>query len=586
MTTKIVACALALLLAGRASAQSSNWTSTDVGAVTLAGSAVETNGVWTISGAGSDIWGAADSFQFLHQTMTIGVLTVRVMDLQNTDPFAKAGLMMRSSVQPAAAAAVLDVKPNGEVELLQRHQDGAPMQYVTGTFVTLPVWLRLEQTFNGTIAWTSQDGSNWTPLAPPNGQPIPVILGRSFEAGIAVTSHNPGQLNTAHFDHLNLDALQPGWASADVGDVGVAGSAVERNGTWTVGGAGADIWGTSDAFHFLYRTGRAAPATQQVRVRVDSLQNTSPFAKAGLMLRASRDPSAPMVLLDVKPDGGVEYMVRRTWGGEVVYLGGMPMSAPGSALWLDFWWYLADDGTTTLVNAAASRDNINWETFGPTSAIQMPSMFDIGIAVTSHDASRLSTAQFDAFFLLSGTEDNSPIGNTGLLGSAAFAFGDCCGALTVEGAGSDIWGARDSFQFVHSSPDTSGNVHALSSRIPVMDAAHPFAKAGLMFRDSLDPDAMHVIVDVKPDGGVEFMARLCTGCDTTYLGGTTLTLPVYLTILRFGTTYEAKAASNPFGTWTQLGSIDVPMLAPIPGVAVTSHDPSQIATAVFDDPPR
>ena len=44
MTTKACVCALAMLIAPRVSAQSSSWTSTDVGAVTIAGSTTEANG--------------------------------------------------------------------------------------------------------------------------------------------------------------------------------------------------------------------------------------------------------------------------------------------------------------------------------------------------------------------------------------------------------------------------------------------------------------------------------------------------------------------------------------------------------------
>jgi hypothetical protein len=165
-------------------------------------------------------------------------------------------------------------------------------------------------------------------------------------------------------------------------------------------------------------------------------------------------------------------------------------------------------------------------------------------------------------------------------------LGQCCSRLIVEGAGSDIWGTADSFEFVHGSPDAAGNVHAISSRVATFHAGHPFAKAGLMYRDTLGSDAAQVIVDVKPDGGVEFMARLCTGCETTYLGGTTLALPVWLTLVRNGSTFEASASSDDFRTRTSLGTVEVPMAAPIVGYAATSHHPGSNATAVFDDPPR
>ena len=41
--------------------------------------------------------------------------------------------------------------------------------------------------------------------------------------------------------------IPAGWESTDIATTG--GSANESNGTWTVIGDGADIWGSSDAFH-------------------------------------------------------------------------------------------------------------------------------------------------------------------------------------------------------------------------------------------------------------------------------------------------------------------------------------------------
>ena len=86
-----------LLAAMPADAQTPGWTSTDVGAVALAGSAHENSGAWTVTGSGADIWNRADAFQFLHQPSGfIGLLSVRVIDLENTNPYAKAGLMLLS----------------------------------------------------------------------------------------------------------------------------------------------------------------------------------------------------------------------------------------------------------------------------------------------------------------------------------------------------------------------------------------------------------------------------------------------------------------------------------------------------------
>src|SRR5687767_5713914 len=68
--------------------------------------------------------------------------------------------------------------------------------------------------------------------------------------------------------------LPTNWTSADIGAVGQRGSAMFNNPErtdWTLSGAGADIWGTSDAFHYLYRP---LNGPGYVRARVLSIENT------------------------------------------------------------------------------------------------------------------------------------------------------------------------------------------------------------------------------------------------------------------------------------------------------------------------
>jgi len=61
VTTASIAVVIVLTIGASASAQTQDWTSADVGAVSLAGSASESNGVWTVNGDGSDIWGHGPS---------------------------------------------------------------------------------------------------------------------------------------------------------------------------------------------------------------------------------------------------------------------------------------------------------------------------------------------------------------------------------------------------------------------------------------------------------------------------------------------------------------------------------------------
>lgn len=68
------------------------------------------------------------------------------------------------------------------------------------------------------------------------------------------------------------------WVAGDIGSPAVAGSTTYASGKFTVKAAGADIWGTSDQFRFVYQqiTGDA-----EVIARVDSITKADAWSKAG-----------------------------------------------------------------------------------------------------------------------------------------------------------------------------------------------------------------------------------------------------------------------------------------------------------------
>src|SRR5262249_51611526 len=75
------------------------WLSSDIGAPALTGSAAYATGVFTVGAAGLDIWGAADQFRFVYQSLTgDGEIVAQVTALQPTDPWAKAGVMIRETL--------------------------------------------------------------------------------------------------------------------------------------------------------------------------------------------------------------------------------------------------------------------------------------------------------------------------------------------------------------------------------------------------------------------------------------------------------------------------------------------------------
>ena len=92
------------------------WVNQDIGSVGLPGSASATGGVFTVKGAGADIWGSADALQSVMQPVTGDVqIVARVASIQNTNAHAKAGVMLRGALTAGSADVILDVQPGGSV---------------------------------------------------------------------------------------------------------------------------------------------------------------------------------------------------------------------------------------------------------------------------------------------------------------------------------------------------------------------------------------------------------------------------------------------------------------------------------------
>src|ERR1700733_6465664 len=108
-----------------------------------------------------------------------------------------------------------------------------------------------------------------------------------------------------------------------------------------------------------------------------------------------------------------------------------------------------------------------------------------------------------------------------------------------------------------------------------------------MIRQSLDPGSAQVILDVKPDGGVEFMSRSPSGATTTFIGGGGIVLPfpVSLKLTRATGTVESLITGFVYdpvsAAWIQVGWTTI-QIAPgaLVGLAVTSHDTTALNTAV------
>ncbi len=159
------------------------------------GSVTEADGIYTVVGRGADIWGTADQFQFAHTMLTgDGSLIVKVESLTSTDPWTKAGIMIRQTLDPGSPfAAVYATGTNGvrfQARMAADQSATSDTSVATAEQKALnpPIWLLLVRQFPTVNAYYSHDGLNWTPMSW-NPQIIPMSPAPIY-IGLAVTSHS------------------------------------------------------------------------------------------------------------------------------------------------------------------------------------------------------------------------------------------------------------------------------------------------------------------------------------------------------------------------------------------------------------
>jgi regulation of enolase protein 1 (concanavalin A-like superfamily) len=329
-----------------------------------------------VRGSGSDIWGTADSFHFRYQTLVgDGQITARVVSVGATDGWAKAGVMIRESTTANARHAFMALTSGNGVAFQRRDATGGGSAH-TGVAGGAPHWVRLVRAGNSLKGYRSTDGATWT-LVGETTQTLPAQV----LVGLAVTAHNDTALNTSVFDGVSL-APAAAFAAADVGAVGLAGNTQVSGGTITIQGAGDDIYNAADAFHYWHRS---LSGDGEIQVRVASMANTHPWAKAGVMIRETTAAGSRQVYAGVTPTNGLELLRREQTDGATT-----PLGAAGGA---PRWIRLVRAGN--VFTASASTDGVSWTTIGSVT-VTMAADVRVGLAVTSHDVGVLNTAVFDS----------------------------------------------------------------------------------------------------------------------------------------------------------------------------------------------
>ena len=557
---------------------------------------------------------------------------------------------------------------------------GAPATPSPGNGATL-------NTLSPTLTWSASGATSYD-VAFGTATPPPLV-----STGQAAASYSPGTLTASTTYYWSIVAhnsvgttngavwsfttpappppsnLPPPWADADIGAVGATGSASYASGTFTVNGAGADIWNSADAFHYVYEP---LSGDGSLVARVATVQNVASWTKAGVMIRNTLDANSAYALMLVSAAKGTAFQYRTSAGAAAA---GMSTGASAAPLWVK----VTRAGTT--LSGYQSSDGSSWTLVG-SATIAMNSSIYVGLAVSSHTTATAATATFDNVALDDGGPPPPPsppaapgspspadgstgvsttptltwtasgatsydvsfgasnppsqvtsgqssasyapaalaaattyfwqivahngagtttgttwsfttaaapppttlpsgwsdadIGSVGVTGSASYS----AGTFSVTGSGADIWNSADAFHFVYETLTGDGE---LVAHVATIQNASPWTKAGVMIRDTLDPGSAYAYMLVSAAKGTAFQYRTSDGASAMSTAGTPANAPYWVKVVRAGTTLSGY--QSPDGAaWQLIGTATIPMGTTVQiGLAVTSHNNTQAATATFDD---
>jgi hypothetical protein len=193
---------------------------------------------------------------------------------------------------------------------------------------------------------------------------------------------------------LNVTAINPLTSLAGYGSV--PSQFGEAGGSYAILTSGTDIWqdggGSFDEYGTIYRDG-AAGATSTVTARVTAMDNTNPWAKAGVAIRndlTAAGASPGYAVMVVTPGNGVAFQWDADGNGYVdSFSGAGGVRAPA-------WVRLVRAGSE--VSGYYSTDGNTWTKVGPTVNLTgIADTQDAGLIATSHAAGVTGQFTFSDF---------------------------------------------------------------------------------------------------------------------------------------------------------------------------------------------
>lgn len=190
--------------AGTTTALPDTWSHLDVGAVGITGNATfdAASGVYTVKGAGADVWGTADALHYAYTPFTgNGTVTARVTMISSTASWVKAGVMIRGGLEANAAQGFMLVSYSRGLAFQRRTAAGGVSTSTSGSSSAAPYWVKIERNGDNLTASQSLDGNTWSIVGTDT-----IPMGLTIYVGLGVSSHTTSSTATATFDNVSIVA--------------------------------------------------------------------------------------------------------------------------------------------------------------------------------------------------------------------------------------------------------------------------------------------------------------------------------------------------------------------------------------------
>lgn len=202
-----------------------DWTQDDVESLTiwfrghpaqLSSFIEESAGTFKVKGIGEDIWDSSDQLYYAYKQVNGACKIIAKVDsLENSDPFAKAGIMIRDTLDSNARYCALLITPENGVRYQYRSTEDDVTERQFDPNVAAPYWVRLERTSGGLVrAYYSENDSDWKSFSL-----MQISMSNPLYVGLAVSSHNKDVPCEAVFSNVSFPdtTVSPEWTSQDIG---------------------------------------------------------------------------------------------------------------------------------------------------------------------------------------------------------------------------------------------------------------------------------------------------------------------------------------------------------------------------------